>query len=151
MGDGPGARDVRAEPRDAPRLIGRDEGESDAAACHLLEEERAGQGEDEVCAPDSQERSESLPCGGEGDADGGEEIVDEYEEDGKDGSRWIYRRVWRRGRAGTPTSIRTRQANGIGEAPVELDAVDAGQALVVRGGFCLDDAPDAGAGVPGGE
>ena len=54
-----------------------------AAAGELLEQEDAGDGEDDVGAPDAEERGE-LALVGEGDADGGEEVVDEDEEDGDD-------------------------------------------------------------------
>ena len=61
----------------------RENAEGYAAAGELLEQEDASDGEDDIGAPDAEERGE-LALVGEGYADGGEEVVDEDEQDGDD-------------------------------------------------------------------
>ena len=53
--------------------------EGDAAAGHLLDEQKAGDGEEDVGSPDADEGGELL-LAGERDADLGEEVVDEDEQ-----------------------------------------------------------------------
>ena len=60
-----------------------EEFEDGAAAGDLLEEEKAGEGEEDVGAPDA-ERGRELALAGEGDAHRGEEVVDEDEAEGCD-------------------------------------------------------------------
>ncbi len=62
---------------------GGEEFEGGAAAGDLLEEEKAGDGEEDVGAPDA-ERGRELALSREGDAHGGEEVVDEDEAEGGD-------------------------------------------------------------------
>ena len=55
---------------------GGDERQSDAAAGHLLEEQNAGEGEEDIGGPDAKEWR-NFALGGEGDTDARQEVVDE--------------------------------------------------------------------------
>ena len=103
---------------------GVEEVKQEARPGELLEEEEAEGGEDEVGGPDSEGRRE-LAGFGEGDADVGEEVVGEDEEQGEDDAGALASALG--GEAeGDADEHEDEAGEGIGEADVEFDAGGAG-------------------------
>ena len=102
---------------------GGEDAECDAAARHLIEKDGAGGGEEEVGSPDAEEGGE-LAGLGEGYADQREEVVDEDQEDGEDEAGGFASALG--GDAeGDADEHEDEAGEGVGEALVELDAVEA--------------------------
>ena len=122
---------------------GGEDAEGDAAAGHLIEKNSAGSGEEEVGSPDSEEGWE-LAGLGEGHADQREKVVDEDEDDGEDETGG-FAAAFRRDSQRDADEHEDEAGEGVGEALVELDAVDGGSAAV-RGGLGVGATPEFGEG-----
>ena len=107
-----------------PDADGGDEAERDASARHLVEKKGSGSGEEQVGSPDSKNGRE-LAILGEGDADLRKEVVDEDKNDGENEAGGLASALG--GDAERNADEHEDKAGeGIGEAPVELDAIEAG-------------------------
>ncbi len=78
-----------------PNADGGEDAEGDASARHLVEENGASGGEEQVGSPDAEEGRE-LAGLGEGRADFGEQVIDEDENDGEDEAGGFASALWRR-------------------------------------------------------
>ena len=105
-------------PRAAPTAS--EEVEQDASAGELLEQDEAEGGEDEVGGPDAEEGRE-LAGLGEGDADDGEDVVGEDEQQGED-EAGAFAAAFGGEAEGHADEHEDEAGEGIGEAGVELDA-----------------------------
>ena len=120
---------------------GGEDAEGDASAGHLVEKDGSGGGEEEVGSPDAEERRQFAGLR-EGGADLGEQVVDEDEDDGDDEAGGFTSAFG--GDAERDADEHEDEAGeGIGEALVELDAVDGGLAAV-GGGLGVGATPEFG-------
>ena len=111
---------------------GGKDAERDAAAGHLIEKNGAGCGEEEVGAPDADEGRE-LAGLREGGSYEREEVIDEDEQDGED-EACGFSSAFGGDAERNADEHEDETGERIGEALVELDAVDGGVAAV---GGCL--------------